>query len=155
MCGIAGIIDHHADAPLRAQLAGMLDWMRQRGPDGEGEFVDGALAMGMRRLAVIDLDTGWQPLYAPDGRVVVFQNGEIYNYRELRAELQQLGYPLRTSSDTEALAHGYVAWGIDGLLSRVDGMYAFAILDRRSGELHLARDRFGEKPLFYAVADGR
>ena len=155
MCGIAGIIDHHADAPLRAQLAGMLGWMLKRGPDGEGEFIDGALAMGMRRLAVIDLDTGWQPLYAADGRVVVFQNGEIYNYRELRAELQRLGYPLTTSSDTEALAHGYVAWGIDGLLSRVDGMYAFAILDRRSGELHLARDRFGEKPLFYAAAEGR
>jgi asparagine synthase (glutamine-hydrolysing) len=155
MCGLAGIIDHHADAPLRAQLAGMLGWMVKRGPDGAGEYVDGALAMGMRRLAVIDLDTGWQPLYAADRQVVVFQNGEIYNYRELRAELQRLGHALQTQSDTEVLAFGYVAWGLDGLLQRIDGMYAFAILDRRSGELHLARDRFGEKPLFYAAADGR
>lgn len=155
MCGIAGIIDHHADAPLRARLDAMLGWMVKRGPDGDGAWTDGALAMGMRRLAVIDLATGWQPLYAAGGQVVVFQNGEIYNYRELRAELQRLGCALQTQSDTEALAHGYVAWGLDGLLQRVDGMYAFAILDRRSGELHLARDRFGEKPLFYAAAEGR
>ncbi len=155
MCGIAGIIDHHADAPLRAQLAGMLDWMLKRGPDGAGEYLDGALAMGMRRLAVIDLEGGWQPLYAADGQIVVFQNGEIYNYRELRAELQKLGFSFRTESDTEVHAHGYLAWGIDGLLQRLDGMYALAILDRRSGELHLARDRFGEKPLFYAAAGGR
>ena len=155
MCGIAGIIDHHADAPLRAQLGGMLDWLIKRGPDGSGEYVDGALAMGMRRLAIIDLESGWQPLYAADGQVVAFQNGEMYNYRELRAELQRAGFVFRTQSDTEVVAHGYVAWGIDGLLQRVDGMYAYAILDRRSGELHLARDRFGEKPLFYAAAEGR
>jgi len=79
MCGIAGILDHHADAPLRTQLEGMLAWMLKRGPDGSGEFVEGPLAMGMRRLAVIDLEGGWQPLYAADGQVVVFQNGEIYN----------------------------------------------------------------------------
>ena len=155
MCGIAGIIDHHADAPPRAQLAAMLGWMLKRGPDGAGEHVDGALAMGMRRLAVIDLEGGWQPLYGAGGQVVVFQNGEIYNYRELRAELQARGFVFRTHSDTEVHAHGYVAWGIDGLLQRLDGMYALAILDQRSGELHLARDRFGEKPLFYAAARGR
>ena len=155
MCGIAGIIDHHADAPPRAQLAAMLGWMLKRGPDGEGEHVAGALAMGMRRLAVIDLEGGWQPLYGADGQVVVFQNGEIYNYRELRGELQARGFVFRTNSDTEVHAHGYVAWGIDGLLQRLDGMYALAILDKRSGELHLARDRFGEKPLFYAAAEGR
>jgi asparagine synthase (glutamine-hydrolysing) len=155
MCGIAGIIDHHAEAPVRTQLAGMLDWMLKRGPDGAGEYIDGAVAMGMRRLAVIDLEGGWQPLYAADGQIVVFQNGEIYNYRELRAELVKLGFAFRTQSDTEVHAHGYLAWGIDGLLQRLDGMYALTILDRRSGELHLARDRFGEKPLFYAAASGR
>ena len=155
MCGIAGIIDHRADALLRAQLGRMLDWMLKRGPDGSGEHVEGALAMGMRRLAVIDLESGWQPLHSADGQVVAFQNGEMYNYRELRAELQRAGFVFRTQSDTEVVAHGYVAWGIEGLLQRVDGMYAYAILDRRSGELHLARDRFGEKPLFYAQADGR
>ena len=155
MCGIAGVLDLRADAPLRAQLERMLDWMLKRGPDGSGEYVDGSLAMGMRRLAVIDLEGGWQPLYSADGQVVAFQNGEMYNYRELRAELQRDGFVFRTNSDTEVLAHGYVAWGIDGLLQRVDGMFAYAIFDRRTGELHLARDRFGEKPLFYAAADGR
>jgi len=155
MCGIAGIIDHHADAPLRAQLDGMLGWMLMRGPDGSGEYLDGALAMGMRRLAVIDLSGGWQPLYSADRQIVAFQNGEIYNYRELRAELQRAGFVFRTESDTEVHAHGYLAWGFDGLLQRLDGMYALMIFDRRNGELHLARDRFGEKPLFYAVADGR
>jgi len=155
MCGIAGVLDLHTDAPLRAQLERMLGWMLKRGPDGSGEYVDGSLAMGMRRLAVIDLEGGWQPLYSADGQVVAFQNGEMYNYRELRAELQRDGFAFRTNSDTEVLAHGYVAWGIDGLLQRVDGMFAYAIFDRRTGELHLARDRFGEKPLFYAAADGR
>ena len=155
MCGIAGVLDLHTDAPLRPQLERMLGWMLKRGPDGSGEYVDGSLAMGMRRLAVIDLEGGWQPLYSADGQVVAFQNGEMYNYRELRAELQRDGFAFRTNSDTEVLAHGYVAWGIDGLLQRVDGMFAYAIFDRRTGELHLARDRFGEKPLFYAAADGR
>jgi len=155
MCGIAGVLDLRTDAPLRAQLERMLGWMLKRGPDGSGEYVDGSLAMGMRRLAVIDLEGGWQPLYSADGQVVAFQNGEMYNYRELRAELQRDGFAFRTNSDTEVLAHGYVAWGIDGLLQRVDGMFAYAIFDRRTGELHLARDRFGEKPLFYAAADGR
>jgi asparagine synthase (glutamine-hydrolysing) len=155
MCGIAGILDLHADAPLRAQLESMLAWLVKRGPDGEGHHIDGTLAMGMRRLSVIDLEGGWQPLFGANGEVVAFQNGEIYNYRALRDELECLGFAFRTHSDTETLAHGYVAWGIDGLLARVDGMYALAILDKRSGELHLARDRFGEKPLFYAAADGR
>jgi asparagine synthase (glutamine-hydrolysing) len=155
MCGIAGILDLHSGAPLRAQLDGMLAWLLKRGPDGDGRFLEGPLALGMRRLSVIDLEGGWQPLYAADGQVVVFQNGEIYNYRALRSELEHAGFAFRTHSDTETLAHGYVAWGIDGLLARMDGMYALAILDKRSGELHLARDRFGEKPLFYASADGR
>ena len=133
----------------------MLAWLIKRGPDGSGEYLDGPLAMGMRRLAVIDLEGGWQPLYAADGQVVLFQNGEIYNYKDVRTELRKLGFAFRTESDSEVLAHGYVAWGIDGLLQRIDGMYAIAILDRRSGELHLARDRFGEKPLFYAAVQGR
>ncbi|MGH8042125.1 MAG: asparagine synthase (glutamine-hydrolyzing) [Rudaea sp.] len=155
MCGIAGILDHHQDTPLRAQLDGMLGWLLKRGPDGQGEHIEGPLAMGMRRLSVIDLQGGWQPLYSADRQVVVFQNGEIYNYRELRRTLENAGYAFKTASDTEVLAHGFVAWGIDGLLQRIDGMFALAILDKRSGELHLARDRFGEKPLFYAVAPGR
>src|SRR5262249_35633814 len=104
MCGIAGIIDLHAGTPLRAQVEAMLGWMLERGPDGEGDFFEGPVAMGMRRLAVIDPAGGWQPLTAADGRIVVFQNGEIYNYRELRAQLLRLGCALRTNSDTEVLA---------------------------------------------------
>lgn len=155
MCGIAGIIDHRVDARLRHSLGVMLDGMLQRGPDGSGTYFDGPLAMGMRRLAVIDLVSGDQPLLSTDGQVVAFQNGEIYNYRALRRELEGLGCAFRSNGDTEVLAHGYAEWGIDGLLQRIDGMYAFSILDKRSGEVHLARDRFGEKPLFYAVSEGR
>lgn len=125
--------------------------MINRGPDDEGLYQHGALAIGMRRLAVIDLPGGRQPLLSRDGRVVVFQNGEIYNHRKLRNLLEQRGYRFKTASDTEVLAHGYDAWGINGLLDRIDGMYAIAIHDQDSNELHLARDRFGEKPLYYSV----
>jgi asparagine synthase (glutamine-hydrolysing) len=109
----------------------------------------------MRRLAVIDVAHGDQPLHAADGRVVAFQNGEIYNHAVLRRELETAGEGFRTRSDTEVLAQGYARWGIEELLRRVDGMFALAILDRGTRELHLARDRFGEKPLFYAHAPGR
>ena len=155
MCGIAGLIDQHASDALPAQLERMLAWMEKRGPDGAGRYLEPALAMGMRRLSIIDLDHGWQPLYSFNRQIVAFQNGEIYNYRELRRELEQRGFAFATASDTEVLAHGYATWGIEGLLQRIDGMFALAILDKRSGELHLARDRFGEKPLFYAAAPGR
>jgi asparagine synthase (glutamine-hydrolysing) len=154
MCGIAGLIDpgaRNAEGVLRA----MLDAIRLRGPDGEGLHVEPGIAMGMRRLSVIDLETGWQPLAARNGRVLAFQNGEIYNYRALRNELERAGCAFATASDTEVLAQGYDRWGIDGLLERIDGMYALAILDRDARVLHLARDRFGEKPLFYAAAAGR
>jgi asparagine synthase (glutamine-hydrolysing) len=155
MCGIAGIIDHHAHDALPAQLERMLAWMEKRGPDGVGTYFEPALAMGMRRLSIIDLDHGWQPLYSLDRQIVAFQNGEIYNYRELRRDLEQRGFVFTTASDTEVLAHGYAAWGINGLLQRIDGMFALMILDKRSNELHLARDRFGEKPMFFAAAAGR
>lgn len=154
MCGIAGTIDHRASGSEET-LASMLSWLQARGPDGVGSYVDGALAIGMRRLSIIDLEHGWQPLRSLDGAIVAFQNGEIYNYRELRRELEGSGFAFMTQSDTEVLAHGYAAWGIEGLLERLDGMYALAILDRRTDELHLARDPFGEKPLFYAASPGR
>ncbi|MEO8673983.1 MAG: asparagine synthase (glutamine-hydrolyzing) [Casimicrobiaceae bacterium] len=154
MCGIAGIIDSTQATPPGV-LHEMLTAIRHRGPDGEGIHVEPGVAIGMRRLAVIDLATGNQPLRARGGQVLVFQNGEIYNYRALRGELERAGCAFATASDTEILAQGYDRWGIDGLLARVDGMYAFAILDRDARVLHLARDRFGEKPLFYAAKDGR
>ena len=154
MCGIAGILDLRQPPPpslLRAMLGAIV----HRGPDGEGMHFEPGAALGMRRLSVIDLATGDQPLSARDGRVLAFQNGEIYNYRALRGELEAQGTIFATQSDTEVLAQGYDRWGIDGLLARVDGMYALAILDRDARVLHLARDRFGEKPLCYAAADGR
>ena len=153
MCGIAGILDSTRSTPPEV-LAAMLDAMRRRGPDAAGRHDEPGVAMGMRRLAVIDLATGDQPLLARGGQVVVFQNGEIYNYRALRAELERAGCVFATASDTEILAQGFDRWGIDGLLARIDGMYAFALLDRDARVLHVARDRFGEKPLFYA-GDGR
>ena len=153
MCGIAGIIDSSQATPPGV-LREMLAAIRLRGPDGEGIHVEPGVAIGMRRLSVIDLATGNQPLRARGGQVLVFQNGEIYNYRALRGELERAGLAFTTASDTEILAHGYDHWGIDGLLARIDGMYAFAILDRDARVLHLARDRFGEKPLFHAAKDG-
>lgn len=130
----------------------MLDVMFRRGPDGRGEYYEAQVGLAMRRLAVIDPELGWQPLKSAEGQVLAFQNGEIYNYRELRKQLEANGFVFRTNSDTEVIAHGYVKWGMEGLLARADGMFAMAILDRRSRELHLARDRFGEKPLFYCAA---
>jgi asparagine synthase (glutamine-hydrolysing) len=155
MCGIVGSIDNISPSIPAKIIPYMRDVMLNRGPDGEGTFVEGSIAMSMRRLSIIDLANGWQPLTSRNGQVIAFQNGEIYNYLSLRKELEQQGYVFQTNSDTEVLAHGYAHWGIDGLLNRVDGMYAIAILDRQSRELHLARDRFGEKPLFYCCQPDR
>jgi asparagine synthase (glutamine-hydrolysing) len=155
VCGIVGLIDNVAGHVSPELLATMRDVMIKRGPDGEGTFIEDAVAMAMRRLSIIDLEGGAQPFFSRNGTVVAFQNGEIYNYRTLSRELSSLGRTFKSHSDTEVLAHGYAQWGIEGLLERLDGMYALAILDRDSKELHLARDRFGEKPLFYTSAPGR
>ena len=155
MCGIAGVVDQVAPSQGRRLLGRLLATMVARGPDGMGEFHEQHVAMGMRRLAVIDLAGGTQPLFSQEGQVVAFQNGEIYNHAALRRELTGAGATFKTASDTEVLAHGYAHWGIDRLLAKLDGMYALAILDRRTGNLHLARDRFGEKPLFYTHKKGR
>lgn len=155
VCGIVGLIDTVEGRVRPGHLAALRDTMMLRGPDGEGQYIDGAVGMAMRRLSIIDIEGGAQPFFSRAGEVVVFQNGEIYNYRELRHQLEQRGCSFSSHSDTEVLAHGYTEWGIDGLLERLDGMYAIAILDRASRELHLARDRFGEKPLFYTHSKGR
>ena len=155
MCGIVGVCDRMEPAQARRLLARMLATMEARGPDGSGQFIEAEIVMGMRRLAVIDVEGGAQPLSSRDGRVVAFQNGEIYNHVELRHELERDGVVFRTASDTEVLAHGYDHWGMDGLLAKIDGMYAMAVLDRRSRQLHLARDRFGEKPLYYSATADR
>lgn len=155
MCGIVGLCDRMEPQQARHVLSCMLATMEARGPDGEGQFIDEGIIMGMRRLAVIDVTGGGQPLCSQDGRIVAFQNGEIYNHAALRRELSQEGREFRTASDTEVLAHGYDVWGMEGLLARLDGMYAIAIFDRRNHRLHLARDRFGEKPLYYSTAGGK
>ncbi|MNW38605.1 Asparagine synthetase [glutamine-hydrolyzing] 1 [compost metagenome] len=154
MCGIVGIIDTHSNNISEEILRTMAETMIHRGPDGDGIFIDGPIGMAMRRLSIIDLEGGWQPFYSNNKQVVAFQNGEIYNYLELRSELSPK-YTFMSDSDTEVLAHGYVEWGIDGLLERLDGMYAVAILDLTHRVLHLARDRYGEKPLFYSVNQGK
>lgn len=155
MCGIVGIIDRAAGRVSPELLATMRDVMVLRGPDGEGHYLDGPVGMAMRRLSIIDIEGGWQPFFSRQDQVVAFQNGEIYNYRDLRRELESRGCRFVSQSDTEVLAHGYAEWGAEHLLERLDGMYAIAILDRSSRQLHLARDRFGEKPLFYTQAKGR
>ena len=152
MCGIAGFISPaRADA---AALVPMLARIAHRGPDGQGTFVEGPAALGHCRLAIIDLQGGAQPLYSEDKNFVVVFNGEIYNYRELTAELTALGHTFATRTDTEVLLHGWEQWGRE-LLPRLRGMFAFALWDRRAQVLSCARDMFGIKPLYYCrCADG-
>lgn len=153
MCGIAGILVP-ADRPVDERaLRAMTAALAPRGPDGEGYHLTGAVGLGHRRLAVIDPAGGQQPLYSEDGAVVGVVNGEIYNFRELRRELESCGHRFATRSDSEVLIHGYEAWGL-GVLARIEGMFAFALWDEPARRLILARDRLGEKPLFWAELGG-
>ncbi len=148
MCGILGYFsvgDSRVDAELWRRLVPMVG---HRGPDDSTFWHDGRFAFGHRRLSIIDLSQGQQPMATDDGALVVTFNGEIYNHIELRAELEALGHRFRTRSDTEVLLHGYRQWGVD-LPTKLLGMFAFAIADRRRHELFCARDRFGEKPFLY------
>ena len=149
MCGIAGyyLRDGKAELPL---VQAMCDQIRHRGPDDEGYHVEGGCALGMRRLSIIDLSTGHQPITNEDGSVWVVFNGEIYNYQQLRHELIARGHHFVTNSDTETLVHLYEQEGPAGL-ERLRGMFAYAIWDARRRRLFLARDRFGKKPLYYAI----
>jgi asparagine synthase (glutamine-hydrolysing) len=145
MCGIAGL---YGKAPVdRALLLEMAGELHHRGPDGTGVYIDDAFGMVNTRLAIVDLDGGDQPLSCERGRYWAMQNGEIYNYVELRAELQARGHRFATSSDTEVIAHAYEEWGAK-CLERFNGDFAIAVWDRVRGELFLARDRFGVRPLF-------
>lgn len=149
MCGIVGFTAPGQDPAAAKQIVqGMADLIRHRGPDGEGCYADGTAALGHRRLSVIDLAGGGQPILNEDGTLVVVFNGEIYNYKTLRARLQQRGHTFATDSDTEVLLHGYEEWGRD-LPCRLRGMFAFAVWDRTRGTLFCARDLFGIKPLCY------
>jgi asparagine synthase (glutamine-hydrolysing) len=153
MCGIVGVLQRDRVPVDEALLARMTDVIAHRGPDGEGFHVDGAVGLGHRRLSIIDLAGGAQPMASPDGSAWITYNGEIYNYRELRRELESLGFRFRTSSDTEVIVAAYQAWGVESL-RRLRGMFAFGIWDKRRRRLFLARDRVGIKPLVYAW-DGR
>lgn len=151
MCGITGIVDLEGKRePDRALLRRMNDSIRYRGPDGDGEHYEPGVALGHRRLAIIDIATGQQPLYNEDESVVVVFNGEIYNYQSLIPELQALGHVFHTKSDTEVIVHAWEAWG-EACVDRFRGMFAFALWDRNKETLFLARDRLGVKPLFYAL----
>jgi asparagine synthase (glutamine-hydrolysing) len=156
MCGIAGSIDLVAGLPSAEGLvADMTETIRHRGPDDAGLLVDGAVVLGHRRLAIIDLtDAGHQPMAGCAGSHWITFNGEIYNYLELRDELLGLGRTFETASDTEVLLAAYDEWGLE-MLGRLNGMFAFAIWDRTRNEILLARDRFGVKPLYYTTASGR
>jgi asparagine synthase (glutamine-hydrolysing) len=146
MCGIAGFINAAASDGSRTLLSRMLDLIRHRGPDGQGELHHGTLSMGMRRLSIIDIAGGDQPVWNEDRTVAVVFNGEIYNYVELKRELSS--HHFRTHSDTEVLVHAWEEFG-RAMVHRLRGMFAFAIFDSRSRSLFLARDHFGQKPLYY------
>jgi len=156
MCGIAGFVevDGSPAEPREALVRRMCAAIRHRGPDDEGVHVDGHAAIGMRRLAIIDVNTGQQPMSGEDGRIVVVFNGEIYNFQELAEELRGAGHRFRTRSDTEVIVHAWEQWGEDAL-ARLRGMFGIAVWDIASRTLWLARDRAGIKPLHYAQSGGR
>src|SRR6185503_5081488 len=149
MCGIAGILAAEGGGQAgEAALRRMLGSIVHRGPDDEGTFLDGPLAMGARRLSILDVPGGHQPLANEDETVWAVFNGEIYNYRDLRADLEKAGHRFRTNGDTETLVHLYEEHG-DAFVERLNGMFALAVWDTRRRRLLLARDRLGIKPLYY------
>ena len=148
MCGFVAIIGNAGQTPASQVLQAMTDSLHHRGPDDAGTFSEKNVALGFRRLSILDLaPSGHQPMLSADGRHVIVFNGEIFNYVELRAELQALGHTFRSTGDTEVLLTAYRQWG-PRFLDRLNGMWAFVILDRTTGTLFGARDRFGVKPLF-------
>src|SRR5438093_9458286 len=150
MCGIAGKFLFDPDAPVdRDLLAAMTGVIAHRGPDASGYYFGDGIGLGHRRLSIIDLSTGDQPVANEDRTVWVVFNGEIYNFPELRRDLQARGHRFRTHSDTEVIVHGYEEWG-DACVERFRGMFAFAVWDATARRLLLARDRLGVKPLYYA-----
>lgn len=154
MCGIVGFKDSSLNGmEAQSRTQAMTDSIFHRGPDHGAHFWENGIGLGYRRLKIIDLESGNQPLYNADGSLVVVYNGEIYNFQDLRSELIKAGYVFKTKSDTEVLVHGYQEWGLD-LLPRLNGMFAFAIYDRKKRQLLLCRDRFGVKPLFYTWIKG-
>src|SRR6267378_3808922 len=153
MCGIVGIVKLNPQETVdEARLKRMRDVLRHRGPDGEGLWIDGPVGLGMRRLAIVDVAGGHQPMANEDETVWIVYNGEVYNHAALRPDLERHGHCYRTRSDTETIVHMYEEEG-DRCVERLQGMFAFALWDRPRGRLLLARDRLGIKPLYYACTD--
>ena len=154
MCGICGIFNLNGEPVSPVNLRKMTDAVAYRGPDGEGFYIDSFVGLGHRRLAIIDLSpAGHQPMLTKDGSFSLVYNGEIYNFQELRIELESLGHQFRSRTDSEVVLHGYAEWGPE-CVNRFNGMFAFGIWDKTRQELFLARDRYGIKPLYYTFANG-
>ncbi|MBW1644856.1 MAG: asparagine synthase (glutamine-hydrolyzing) [Deltaproteobacteria bacterium] len=151
MCGICGIFNLDGEPISHSLIRSMTEAMIHRGPDDEGQFIDVNIALGHRRLAILDPSpAGHQPMLSADGQVALVYNGEIYNFLHLRGELEALGYHFHSRTDTEVLLHGYEAWGID-VVKKLNGMFAFALWDGRRRRLYLVRDRYGIKPLYWTM----
>ena len=151
MCGIVGFVGARAD--MQEILQGMMDAIAHRGPDGQGQFIEGPAALGQRRLSIIDLEGGKQPMFNEDGSLVCIFNGEIYTFQTLREELTAAGHTFATRSDTEVLLHGYEQWG-NQLPGKLRGMFTFVIWDQKTKTMFGARDIFGIKPFYYYNQDG-
>src|SRR5215213_910400 len=156
MCGITGWVNLNTDSNdhNEAILHGMCERIVHRGPDSEGLWMDERAALGMRRLSIIDLKTGDQPVYSEDKSVIAMVNGELYNFREVRADLEKRGHRFRTQTDVEIVPHLYQIYG-DDFVDHINGMFAISLWDTKKKKLILARDRFGEKPLYYGVFDDK
>lgn len=156
MCGITGVLNLYNREPIALETLKLSNKsLYHRGPNDEGVFINAKICMAMRRLSIIDVTGGHQPLGNENGTIQIVYNGEIYNHKTLRTELESLGHVFKTKSDTEAILHGYEQWGKEGVLDRLRGMFAFALWDGNIDSLFLARDRMGIKPLYYAEYDGK
>lgn len=153
MCGIVGFVDRSNTTQKKQVIKEMMDTIVHRGPNSSGQFIDEGVALGFRRLSIIDLEGGSQPIYNEDGTKIITFNGEIYNYQSIREDLIAKGHTFTTHADTEVLLHGYEEYGIE-LLQKIRGMFAFVIWDTEKQELFGARDHFGIKPLYYAQMNG-
>lgn len=155
MCGVAGIVSFGGGVSV-GDLKKMVRAMAHRGPDDEGYFADDRVGFAHRRLSIIDLSSrGRQPMGNEDGSVWITYNGEVYNFQRLRGELEGSGHEFHSGTDTEVIVHGYEEWGLEPLLERFVGMWAFALYDSVKGKVYLVRDRFGKKPLYYSFHDGQ
>lgn len=152
MCGFVGFVDNLKKSNKEKTIKKMADLIKHRGPDGEGYYCDDVIALGHRRLSIVDLQGGAQPMYNENKKIIIVFNGEIYNFQELKKELSN--HHFETNCDTEVLIHGYEEWGIEKLLNKLVGMFSFVICDKEKNKIYGARDHFGIKPFYYYQKDG-